>query len=62
MRTAGGVGGWGGGFARKGKLVATDGSVIVVEEDTSDEAKKTQRQQPISKTRAKKQIKPGEQK
>ncbi|RZU66965.1 YidC/Oxa1 family membrane protein insertase [Microterricola gilva] len=46
-------------LARKGKLVATDGTVIVVDEEA---AKKTQRQQPISKNRAKKQTKPGDQK
>jgi YidC/Oxa1 family membrane protein insertase len=46
-------------LARKGKLVATDGTVIVVDEEA---AKKTQRQQPISKNRAKKQAKPGDQK
>jgi YidC/Oxa1 family membrane protein insertase len=37
-------------LARKGKLIATDGDVIVVEEST----KPAQRQQPIGKTRAKK--------
>ncbi|MFC6356293.1 membrane protein insertase YidC [Luethyella okanaganae] len=37
-------------LARKGKLIATDGDIITVEEP-----KKTQRQQPISKNRAKKQ-------
>jgi YidC/Oxa1 family membrane protein insertase len=47
-------------LARKGKLVATDGTVIAVDEEEA--AKKTQRQQPISKNRAKKQAKPGEQK
>ncbi|MET1019338.1 MAG: membrane protein insertase YidC, partial [Microterricola sp.] len=46
-------------LARKGKLVASDGTVIVVDEEA---AKKTQRQQPISKNRAKKQAKPGDQK
>jgi YidC/Oxa1 family membrane protein insertase len=41
-------------LARKGKLIATDGDVIVV-----DEAKKpTQRQQPVGKNRAKKQTGP----
>ena len=40
-------------MARKGKLIATDGDVIVVEEP-----KKPQRQQPIAKNRAKKQSGP----
>ena len=40
-------------LARKGKLIATDGDIIVVEEPK----KRTQRQQPINKNRAKK--KPG---
>lgn len=40
-------------LARKGKLIATDGDVIVVEEP-----KKPQRQQPIAKSRAKKQTGP----
>ena len=40
-------------LARKGKLIATDGDVIVVEEP-----KKPQRQQPIAKNRAKKQTGP----
>ncbi|TFC94823.1 MULTISPECIES: membrane protein insertase YidC [Cryobacterium] len=40
-------------LARKGKLIATDGDVIVVEEP-----KKSQRQQPIAKNRAKKQTGP----
>ncbi|TFC31496.1 membrane protein insertase YidC [Cryobacterium sp. TMT2-18-3] len=40
-------------LARKGKLIATDGDVIVVEEP-----KKPQRQQPIAKNRAKKQSGP----
>lgn len=41
-------------LARKGKLLATDGDVIVVEEPR----KPAQRQQPVSKTRAKKQTGP----
>jgi YidC/Oxa1 family membrane protein insertase len=41
-------------LARKGKLIATDGDVIVVEEPR----KPAQRQQPVSKTRAKKQTGP----
>ena len=41
-------------LARKGKLLATDGDVIVVEEPK----KPVQRQQPVSKNRAKKQIGP----
>ncbi|TFB55455.1 membrane protein insertase YidC [Cryobacterium sp. TMT1-62] len=40
-------------LARKGKLIATDGDVIVVEEP-----KKPQRQQPVAKNRAKKQSGP----
>ena len=40
-------------MARKGKLIATDGDVIVVQEP-----KKPQRQQPIAKNRAKKQSGP----
>ncbi|TFC91091.1 membrane protein insertase YidC [Cryobacterium sinapicolor] len=40
-------------LARKGKLIATDGDVIVV-----DEPKKPQRQQPVAKNRAKKQSGP----
>jgi YidC/Oxa1 family membrane protein insertase len=41
-------------LARKGKLIAKDGDVIVVEEPR----KPAQRQQPVSKTRAKKQTGP----
>ncbi|TFD47769.1 membrane protein insertase YidC [Cryobacterium frigoriphilum] len=41
-------------LARKGKLIASDGDVIVVEEPK----KPVQRQQPVSKNRAKKQIGP----
>lgn len=41
-------------LARKGKLIATDGDVIVVEEPR----KPAQRQQPVGKTRAKKQSGP----
>ncbi len=41
-------------MARKGKLIATDGDIIVVEEP----AKPAQRQQPVGKARAKKQIGP----
>jgi YidC/Oxa1 family membrane protein insertase len=40
-------------LARKGKLIATDGDIIVVEEP-----KKPQRQQPVAKNRAKKQTGP----
>jgi YidC/Oxa1 family membrane protein insertase len=40
-------------LARKGKLIASDGEIITVEE-----AKKPQRQQPVSKNRAKKQTGP----
>ncbi|MET0975753.1 MAG: membrane protein insertase YidC [Leifsonia sp.] len=43
-------------LARKGKLEAKDGDIITVEEPK----KPTQRQQPISKNRAKKQAKPGD--
>ena len=41
-------------LARKGKLIATDGDIIVVDEAP----KTTQRQQPVSKNRAKKQSGP----
>lgn len=41
-------------LARKGKLIATDGDIIVVEEP----AKPVQRQQPVGKARAKKQTGP----
>ncbi|TFD70773.1 membrane protein insertase YidC [Cryobacterium gelidum] len=41
-------------MARKGKLIATDGDIIVVEEP----AKPVQRQQPVGKARAKKQTGP----
>ncbi|MFT2817405.1 membrane protein insertase YidC [Leifsonia sp. A12D58] len=41
-------------LARKGKLIATDGDIIVVDEAP----KTTQRQQPVSKNRAKKQTGP----
>jgi len=41
-------------MARKGKLIATDGDIIVVEEP----AKPVQRQQPVGKSRAKKQTGP----
>ena len=43
-------------LARKGKLEAKDGDIIAVEEPK----KTTQRQQPMSKNRAKKQAKPGD--
>jgi YidC/Oxa1 family membrane protein insertase len=42
-------------LARKGKLLATDGDVIVVDEPTKSS---TQRQQPVGKNRAKKQSGP----
>lgn len=41
-------------LARKGKLIATDGDIIVIDEAP----KTTQRQQPVSKNRAKKQTGP----
>jgi len=44
-------------LARKGKLEAKDGDIIVLEEPKKTT---TQRQQPMSKDRAKKQAKPGD--
>ncbi|TDW30210.1 membrane protein insertase YidC [Cryobacterium psychrophilum] len=44
-------------LARKGKLLATDGDIIVVDEPTAPK-KPIQRQQPVNKNRAKKQTGP----